>query len=254
MFISYVEQFTVNNVYTVFCFVFSESFLIGCKRQALWIHVCGLSQIRSGKEQEQRQKHYWPTGQVEVPGQRGGNVTLSAAISKLGVLHSHIVLGPYNTQHSLTFLDGLCEVPFARENEQGEDMVYVVFWDNVSFQGSLQIREWFNMNPQFVMVFLPQFLNPIEVFFSAWRWKVYDSQKTFCRQWTWLVMISLLRQVRAGSGTPDLISHVLCQVKTLPVMWMKSCGLTRHKELMVMQNKYCFMWYTNLIRCIVLLH
>lgn len=44
---------------------------------------------------------------VEVPGRHGGNVTLRAAISNLEVLHHHVTLGPYNTQHLLPFLGGL---------------------------------------------------------------------------------------------------------------------------------------------------
>ncbi len=36
---------------------------------------------------------------VNVPGQRGGNITLCAAITQNGVLHRHAHMGPY-TQHS----------------------------------------------------------------------------------------------------------------------------------------------------------
>ncbi|XP_038555701.1 uncharacterized protein LOC119888961 [Micropterus salmoides] len=55
-----------------------------------------------------------------------------------------------------------------------------VIADNVSFHRTNQIREWFttNSNP-FLNVCLPPyspFLNPIEEFFSSWRWKVYDRQ------------------------------------------------------------------------------
>lgn len=117
---------------------------------------------------------------VEVPGQRGGNVTLCAAISNGGVLHHHATLGPYNTDHLLTFLGGLRDVWFEREqqdHQQAVHPVYVVVWDNVSFHRSVRVREWFNINQQFLNVCLPPcspFLNPIEEFFSAWRWKVYD--------------------------------------------------------------------------------
>lgn len=38
---------------------------------------------------------------VEVPGQRGGNITMCAAITH------HATLGPYNTTHLITFLDTL---------------------------------------------------------------------------------------------------------------------------------------------------
>lgn len=112
---------------------------------------------------------------VEVPGQRGGNVTLCAAISNHGVLHRHATLGPYNTEHLLTFLGGLQVALFERErqdHQQAEDSVYVVIWDNVNFHRGVRIREWFNINQSFINVCLPPyspFLNPIEEFFSAWR-------------------------------------------------------------------------------------
>ncbi|XP_016370024.1 uncharacterized protein LOC107709879 [Sinocyclocheilus rhinocerous] len=42
---------------------------------------------------------------INVPGQRGGNITLCAAISQHGVLLRHAKMGPYNTPHILAFLD-----------------------------------------------------------------------------------------------------------------------------------------------------
>ncbi|XP_038568547.1 uncharacterized protein LOC119898449 isoform X1 [Micropterus salmoides] len=57
---------------------------------------------------------------------------------------------------------------------------YVIIWDNVRFHRTNQIREWFTTNSNhFLNVCLPPyspFLNPIEEFFSSWRWKVYDRQ------------------------------------------------------------------------------
>ncbi len=44
---------------------------------------------------------------INVPGQRGGNITMCAAISQNGVVHHHATLGPYNTAHIITFLDTL---------------------------------------------------------------------------------------------------------------------------------------------------
>ncbi|XP_049336457.1 uncharacterized protein LOC125802431 [Astyanax mexicanus] len=117
---------------------------------------------------------------VTVPGQRGGNVTLCAAISNHGVLHHHATLGPYNTQHLLTFLSDLRDIVLGfqqQDHEQTEHPVYVIVWDNVSFHHAVQVREWFTRNQEFLNVFLPPyspFLNPTEEFFSAWRWKVYD--------------------------------------------------------------------------------
>ncbi|XP_038132999.1 uncharacterized protein LOC119778035 [Cyprinodon tularosa] len=64
-----------------------------------------------------------------------------------------------------------------RGDEQAENPVYLVIWDNVNFHRGPRIREWFENNPRFINVCLPPYspsLNPIEDFFSAWKWKVYD--------------------------------------------------------------------------------
>ncbi|KAI2667124.1 Insertion element IS630 uncharacterized 39 kDa protein [Labeo rohita] len=55
--------------------------------------------------------------------------------------------------------------------------LYVITGDNVAFHHSRLVNEWFAAQPRIMMQFLPAyspFLNPIEEFFSAWRWKVYD--------------------------------------------------------------------------------
>ncbi|XP_051991322.1 uncharacterized protein LOC127650147 [Xyrauchen texanus] len=112
---------------------------------------------------------------VGVPGQRGGNVTLCAAISNHGAVHHHANLGPYNTHQLLISLNHMRD---ALLGQQDEHPIYVVVWDNVSFYRALQVREWFNMNQGFINLCLPPyspFLNPIEEFFS-WRWKVYERQ------------------------------------------------------------------------------
>jgi hypothetical protein len=106
-----------------------------------------------------------------LPGQRGGNVTICAAISSYGVIHRHVTLGPYNTAHLITFLYALQEALLRREergDEQAEHPMYVVIWDNVNFHRGPRIREWFENNPRFINVCLPPyspFLNPIEEFF-----------------------------------------------------------------------------------------
>lgn len=45
---------------------------------------------------------------VGVSGQRDGNVTICAVFSNCEILHHHVTLGPHNTEHFPTFLDGLC--------------------------------------------------------------------------------------------------------------------------------------------------
>ena len=74
--------------------------------------------------------HHYSIGQraiVKVPHQRGGKMTLCAAISHCGVLHHLATLGPFNIQHFLTFLGGHWDVLFEceqQDHEQGEPPVY----------------------------------------------------------------------------------------------------------------------------------
>ncbi len=109
---------------------------------------------------------------VEVPGQRGGNITMCAAITH------HGVMGPYNTAHLITFLDTLHNTLIPPDQVDGpEQLRYVVIWDNISFHRAALVRNWFTAHPCFLVVYLPPyspFLNTIEDFFSAWRWKVCD--------------------------------------------------------------------------------
>ncbi len=93
---------------------------------------------------------------VNVPGQRGGNITLCAAITQNGVLH----VGPYNTALILTFLDQLHNITAAN---QIDHMQYIVVWDNVSFHRSALVQNWFQQHPHFTVLYLPPyspFLNP----------------------------------------------------------------------------------------------
>ncbi|XP_038586379.1 uncharacterized protein LOC119911548 [Micropterus salmoides] len=119
---------------------------------------------------------------TEVPGQRGGNITLCAAMGLEGLVHRQAVLGSYNTQRLLTFLEELKDILLDRQQHHPgpEHPIYVIIWDNVRFHRTNQIREWFTTNSNHSLnVCLPPyspFLNPIEEFFSSWRWKVYDRQ------------------------------------------------------------------------------
>ncbi|XP_038132929.1 uncharacterized protein LOC119777997 [Cyprinodon tularosa] len=71
---------------------------------------------------------------VEVPGQRGGNITMCAAMTDHGIIHHHATLGPYNTAHLITFLDTLHNTLIPPDQIDGpEQLRYVVIWDNVSF-------------------------------------------------------------------------------------------------------------------------
>lgn len=107
---------------------------------------------------------------------------MCAAILEQGVLTRIPIIGPYNTQHLLTFLDTLNR-DLIPDDERGliRDVLpkYVVIWDNVSLHHSNTIRQWFATHYRMLMEFFPPyspFLNPIEEFYSPWKWKVYDRQ------------------------------------------------------------------------------
>ncbi|KAL0154153.1 hypothetical protein M9458_050612 [Cirrhinus mrigala] len=108
---------------------------------------------------------------VEVPGQRGANITMCAAISEDGVVGRRPCVGSYNAALIIAFLDELNQVC------RDDGVTYVIVWDNVQFHHSRMVQAWFQAHPQFLALHLPPyspFLNPIEEFFSTWRWKVYD--------------------------------------------------------------------------------
>lgn len=91
---------------------------------------------------------------VDVPGQRGGNITMCAAISEQGVVHKVPAIGPFNTDRLLLFLDGLFKA-LITEVERGvvaPDLPnLVVVWDNVRFHYSNQVRAWFDVHPRMFM-------------------------------------------------------------------------------------------------------
>ncbi|XP_061591431.1 uncharacterized protein LOC133456827 [Cololabis saira] len=115
---------------------------------------------------------------VEVPGQRGGNNTMGAAMNHHGIVHRHAHLGAYNTDLLLAFLDGLHNLLVPPDHVYDQQRVhFVVIWDNVSFHRAARVQEWFQDHQNVSVLYLPPyspFLNPIEEFFSAWRWKVYE--------------------------------------------------------------------------------
>nr|XP_033957174.1 uncharacterized protein LOC117460062 [Pseudochaenichthys georgianus] len=150
---------------------------------------------------------------IDVPGQCGGNITKCAAITQNGVLHRHAHLGPYTTAHMLTFLDRLHHILTQADHvHRAEQPRYVVVWDNVSFHRAVLVQNWFVEHQQFCRQYLPPyspFLNPIEEFFSAWRWKVYDR-----RPYERMPLLQAMEEacddvnVNAGHVTQDASSRV----------------------------------------------
>lgn len=137
---------------------------------------------------------------VNVPGQRGGNITMCAAITNNGVLHHHATLGPYNTAHIVTFLDAIYHILVPGQQNPNQQR-FVVIWDNVSFHRAHLVQNWFVAHPHFLVLYLPPyspFLNPIEEFFSTWRWRVYDRHP--CAH------IPLLQAMEEACGDIDIAS------------------------------------------------
>ncbi len=98
----------------------------------------------------------------------------------LYVTFTSLHIGPYNTQLLLAFLNTLYRDLIPKQ-ERGLVRPhlpnYVVVWDNASFHRTNIVKDWFAALERMTVEFLPPyspFLNPIEEFFSAWRWKVYD--------------------------------------------------------------------------------
>ncbi len=170
---------------------------------------------------------------IDVPGQRGGNITMGAAISENGVLKHIPIIGPYNTERLVIFLDALYRdlIPEQERGQIGDDLPkYVIVWDNVSFHRSNIIRQWFAAHNRMLMEFLSSyspFLNPIEEFFSAWRWKVYDRQPH--TQMTLLAAMDAACDDITAEAGEDILKdsfHAASQEKIFIVMWMRICGPT----------------------------
>lgn len=65
--------------------------------------------------------------------------------------------------------------------------------------------------------------------------------KISCRPKTWPVMTLVWRHTKPGSGTPGVF------LPSWPVMWMKSCGLTQHVDMMLRLNDSRCCKHLNLI-------
>lgn len=106
---------------------------------------------------------------VDVPGQRGGNITMCAAISENGMATHIPSLGPYNSQKLLIFL-GPPYTDLVPENERG--LTYHTMWSC----GTMWISTMARLSGPGSLPIIFTFLNPIEEFFlrleveSVWTW------------------------------------------------------------------------------------
>ncbi|KAK0135335.1 hypothetical protein N1851_028828 [Merluccius polli] len=107
---------------------------------------------------------------ISVPGQRGGNITLCAAITQNGVLHRHANMGPYKTPHILTFLDRVYNLTIINNMQ----IQYVVIWDNVSFHRSELLYRSTHISQSFSCHHILHFLTQLKNFSRHGGGKVYD--------------------------------------------------------------------------------
>ena len=78
---------------------------------------------------------------------------------------------------SLNALHDRLMLPHERGLFRADISCFVIILDNMAFHHSWVVNNWFIAHPRKMILFLPAYspmLNPIEEFFSCWRWKVYD--------------------------------------------------------------------------------
>lgn len=87
---------------------------------------------------------------VNVSGQRGGNITLCAAITQNGVFHRRANLGPYNTELILTFLDRLHNIiPAANQRNQMQYIAITCFLQACDQIEPASIQGWIRHSKRF---------------------------------------------------------------------------------------------------------
>lgn len=83
---------------------------------------------------------------VNVPGQRGANITMCAAISTDGLLLHRPLIGPYYTECLISFLDEIygIVVPGEAMDAMGRHQpTFIIVWNIVAFHDSFAVTEWF---------------------------------------------------------------------------------------------------------------
>lgn len=134
-----------------------------------------------------------------------------------GVLCHIPMIGPYNTESCITFVDALLmkeRFHPKRKGCWGLAWLYVIVWDIVAFHPSGLVNEWFAAQLRMMVQLLPTcspLLNWIEEFFSAWRWNVYD-------HWPYEHM-SLMEAWMMEKGRKEEFSSVHCKGKHSMWCW-----------------------------------
>ncbi len=171
---------------------------------------------------------------VDVPGQRGANITMCAAIANAGLLLHRCQVGPYNTERLLVFLNDLHQRLVPEQDQEGENIrTFVITWDNVAFHHSQAITTWFEVHPRLVSLFLPPyspFLNPIEEFFlhGGGRYMTI-SHMTRCPSLKPWMLAAGTSQLLIAKGGSDILGGFIPGASpwiTSDLMLMKTCSLS----------------------------
>jgi transposase len=111
---------------------------------------------------------------LEVPANRGRNVSLCAAIGVGGVLHYAIQVGAFNTQLYVEFLRDLLAVL----DQDARQRSFLLVMDNVRFHHSAAVQDLVAASSHRISYLPPYspFLNPIENCFSKWKNSVRRSK------------------------------------------------------------------------------
>lgn len=112
---------------------------------------------------------------IELPTQRGGNLSSCAAISSAGVLHTKIQFTPFNTTKFLDFMNEL----FSKLDQTMLDK-YIIIMDNVAFHKTAEVRNWFtnhHIQAKYLPAYSP-FLNAIEESFCKMKNIVIQKRPT----------------------------------------------------------------------------
>ncbi|XP_058258311.1 uncharacterized protein LOC131361293 [Hemibagrus wyckioides] len=115
---------------------------------------------------------------LNVPGQRGGNITVCCNHTEWDPTPPCRVWSLQHGPHYHIFRQTSQHCHSRTTNGCQADEIHCHL-GHVSFHRSALVQNWFHDHPQFSLQYLPPyspFLNPIEEFFSAWWWKVYDLQ------------------------------------------------------------------------------
>lgn len=170
---------------------------------------------------------------ADVPGQRGGNITMCAAISENGVATHIPSLGPYNTQKLLIFLDRL-HFDLIPENERGlvgpHLPQYVIVWDNVNFHRGPLIRAWFtrwSWCSYHLTLLFSILLRTISPLGGGECMSIGLKIRGPCSM-QWTLRVRILQEISVGDGCDmhAVSSLVASQGRIYAVMWTRICGQT----------------------------